>query len=100
MASLPVTYSSGRGLSKVDRRAAKEIARTRVASSVLAAREAAAIDAIADVAESALLSTAAVSNLEGLLAARTPHAAGRLAYIGDRASMAMGDRLKQLARSL
>lgn len=100
MTNLPVLSANGRGLTRVDRRAAKEIALTRVASSVLAAREAAAIDAIADVAETAMLSTAAVSNLEGLLAARTPHAAGRLAYIGDRASMAMGDRLKHLARSL
>lgn len=100
MANLPVPYSSGRGLSKVERRAAKEIALTRVASSVLAAREAAAIEAIASAGECAMFATADMSSVEELLAARTPLAAHRLTYIGDRTATAMGDRVKQLARSL
>jgi len=101
MANLPVPYSaSGLGLSRVERRAAKEIALTRAASSVLTAREAAKIEAITEVAETALLSAAELSNLEGLLVARTPHAAGRLAYINDRAVMAMGGVVTQLARRL
>ena len=93
-------YSSGRGLTRVERRAAKEIALHRAASSVLAAREAAKVNAITEVAETAILSAAELSALEGLLAARTPQAAGRLAYINDRACMAMGGVVTQLARRL
>lgn len=98
--NLPILSPSSLGLSRIERRAAKEITLTRAASTVLAAREAAKIDAITAVAETALLSAAELSSLEGLLAARTPHAAGRLAYINDRACMAMGVVVTQLARRL
>ena len=48
MAELPVLAASrGLSLTRAERRAVKEIALTRAASSVLAAREAAKIDAIA-----------------------------------------------------
>jgi actin-like ATPase involved in cell morphogenesis len=100
MTTLPVPYSSGRSLSRVERRAAKEIALTRAASSVLAAREAAAIAAIASVGEDAMFAAADLSSVEELVSARTPLAAHRVAHIGDRVSMAMGDRVKQFARSL
>jgi hypothetical protein len=101
MANLPAPYSrSALGLTRVERRAIKEIALTRAASSVLAAREAAKIEAITEVAETALLSAAEVSSLEALLVARTPHAAGRLAYINDRACMAMGGVVTRMSRSL
>jgi len=101
MANLPVTYSrSALGLTKVERRASKEIALTRAASSVLAAREAAKIEAITEVADTALLSAAEVSSLEGLLVMRTPHAAGRLGYVADRACMAMGNVVAQMGRRL
>jgi hypothetical protein len=95
-----VPSSGGLGLTRVERRAAREIAVTRVASSVLAAREAAKIDAITEVAETALLGAAELSSLEGLLVARTPYAAGRLAYINDRACMAMGGVVTKMSRSL
>jgi hypothetical protein len=101
MANLPAPYSnSPLGLTKVERRAAKEIALTRAASSVLAAREAAKIEAIADVAGTALLSAAEVSAVEALLAMRTPHAAGRLGYVADRACMAMGNVVARMDRRL
>lgn len=97
--NLPVP-TGGLSLSRLERRAAKDIALTRVASSVLAARESAKIDAITEVVETALLNAAELSNLEGLLVARTPHAAGRLAYINDRACMAMGGVVTRMSRSL
>jgi hypothetical protein len=100
MANLPVPSSSGLGLTRIERRVAKEIALTRAVTSVVAAREAAKIDAITEVAETALLSAAELSSLEGLLVARTPHAAGRLAYINDRACMATGAVLTRMSRSL
>jgi hypothetical protein len=101
MAGLPVPYSSGSfGLTRAERRAAREIALTRAASSVLAARESAKIEALTEVAEMALVSAAEVSSLEGLLVMRTPHAAGRLGYIADRACMAMGQVVVQTGRRL
>jgi hypothetical protein len=99
MANHPVLASS-RGLSKLERRAANEIALTRAASSVLAARESARLDVITDVAETALLNAAALSSLELALVMRTPHAAGRLGYIADSACMAMGKVVARTGRSL
>jgi hypothetical protein len=100
MANLPVPYSSGLGLSRVERRAAKEIALARAASSVLAAREAAVIDAIASVGESAILAAGDISLCEELVAARTPSGAHRYAYLADRTTSAMGRRIDQLGRWL
>jgi hypothetical protein len=100
MTHLPVLSTGGRALTRVERRAASEIALARAASTVLAARASAKVDAIAEVAETAVLSTAGLSSLESVLAARTPHAAGRLAYINDRACMAMGNVVTQMARRL
>ena len=99
MANHPVLASS-RGLSKLERRAASEIAVTRAASSVLAARESARLDLIADVAETALLNASAVSALEAALVMQTPHAAGRLGYIADSACMAMGKVVARTGRGL
>jgi hypothetical protein len=101
MAQLPVLSSpSTLGLTKVERRAAKEIALTRAASSVLAAREAAKVDAIASVAETALNSGALLTDLECFLVARNPAFAGRGAYINASAVTAMGNVLTRMSRSL
>ncbi len=99
MAGLPVLASS-RGLSKLERRAANEITLTRAASSVLAARESARLDVIADVAETALLNASALSGLEAALVMRTPHAAGRLGLITDSACLAMGSVVARTGRGL
>lgn len=101
MANLPSPYfSSSLGLTKVERRAAKEIATVRAASTVLAAREAAKIDAITDVAGQVMLGAGELSCIEQVLVARSPHAAGRYGYIADRACMAMGGVVTQMARRL
>lgn len=101
MADLPVLASPrGRGLTRIERRAANEIAVTRAASSVLAARESARLDLIADVAETALLNAAALSGLEAALIMRAPHAAGRLGHIADSACMAMGKVVARTGREL
>jgi hypothetical protein len=91
---------SSRGLSRLERRVAGEIAINRAASSVLAARESARLDVIAEVAETALLNASALSNLEAALVMRTPHAAGRLGHIADSACMAMGKVVAQAGRGL
>jgi hypothetical protein len=91
---------SSRGLSKLERRAVSEIAVNRAASSVLSARESARLDAIAEVAETAMLNVSALSNLEAALVMRTPHAAGRLGHIADSACMAMGQVVARTGRGL
>jgi len=101
MAGLPAQYTGGSlGLTRVERRAAKEIALTRAAGSVLAAREAAKADAIASVAETALVNAYDLTCLECALVARTPAFAGRAAYLNDRAVMGMGSVLTRMSRSL
>ena len=101
MANLPVPSSpSSFGLTRVERRAAKEIATSRAASSVLAAREAAKIDAIAAVGETAMLNAFDLTCLESALVARNPTFAGRAAYIGDRACIGMGNVVTRMSRSL
>jgi hypothetical protein len=99
MSNLPV-LATGFGLSRTDRRVAKEIALTRAASSALAAREAAKIMALAEVADTALVAVAEVSSLEALLVMRTPHAARRLSYVADRASDAIATVVVKTGRSL
>lgn len=99
--TLPAPYSSSSlGLSRVERRAAKEITLTRAASNVLAARESARLDLITDVASVALVNASAVSSLEAALVMRTPHAAGRLGYIADSACISMGNVVARTGRSL
>lgn len=101
MANHPVlSQPSTLGLSRVERRAAKEIALTRAASSVLAAREAAKLDAIAEVGQTAMLNAFDLTCLENALVARNPTFAGRAAYIGDRACIGMGNVLTRMSRSL
>jgi hypothetical protein len=101
MANLPVPSSpSTLGLTRIERRATKEIALTRAAGSVLAARESAKLDAIAAVGESAMLNAFDLTCLEGALVARTPAFAGRAAYIGDRACIGMGNVVTRMSRSL
>jgi hypothetical protein len=101
MAQYPVlSSSSSLGLTRVERRAAKEIALSRAASSVLAARAEAKIDAIADVTERALLNAGDLSCIEQVLVARSPHAAGRFGYITNQACVAMGGVVTQMARRL
>ncbi|HTD09920.1 MAG TPA: hypothetical protein VK680_13610 [Solirubrobacteraceae bacterium] len=91
---------SGRGLSRIERRAAAEITATRAVSSVLAARESARLDLIADVAETALLNASDLSNLEAVLVMRTPHAAPRLGLIADSACIQMSKVVAQTGRSV
>jgi hypothetical protein len=97
---LVLASAHGRSVSRLERRAANEIAVTRAASSVLAARETARLDLIADVAETALLNASALSSLEAALVMRTPHAAGRLGLITDSACLTMGKVVARTGREL
>jgi hypothetical protein len=101
MGNLPAPYSaSSLGLTRVERRAAKEIILARAASSVLAAREAAKIETIAEVSETALTSAAVLTDLECFLVARNHAFANRGAYINASAVAAMGTTLTKMGRRL
>ena len=101
MSMHPVLYSpSSLSLTKIKRRAAKEIALTRATSSVLAARAESKIDAIGSVTEAAMLSTARVALMEAMATAQTPHAAGRYRFIADCGATSMGAVINGMARRL
>jgi hypothetical protein len=101
MANHPVlSQSSALGLTRVERRVAKEIALTRAAGSMLAARESVKADAIASVGETVMLNAFDLTCLESALVARNPAFAGRAAYIGDRACIGMGNVVTRMSRSL
>jgi plasmid replication initiation protein len=95
-----VPFSSGLGLTRVERRTVKEIALARAASSVVAAREAAKVEAIAEVAQTALIGAYDVTGLERALVARTPAFADRAAYLTDRAVVGMGGVLTGMSRRI
>jgi len=97
----PLSIQTGGWLATRERRrAAKEIAVMRTASSVLAARESAKVDAIAEVGQTAMLNAFDLTCLESALVARNPGFAGRAAYIGDRACIGMGNVVTRMNRSL
>jgi hypothetical protein len=99
MSSLPVP-SHTVSLTRAERRVAREIAQARAASTVLAAREAAKVDAIATVAESAVVAAYDLTCLELALVARTPAFGPRAAVLNDGAVIGMRGVLTRMSRSL
>lgn len=97
---LPATYDRSFALSRQERKASQEIDRIRLGSQVAAAREAAKVEAIADVARTALMETGELSALEGFLARRTPHAVPRLQYVADAAATGMAGVVVRMASRL
>jgi hypothetical protein len=96
-----VAIQSGGWLAtRAQRRAARDITRIRIRGAVVTAREITKVEAVADVAESALLSASEVSSLEAALVQRNPQARGRLELIADSASSAMADVVIRTGRNL
>lgn len=109
MTNLPSTTSPGSALSlaggsgrltRKERKASRSISETRLAGEIIKAEEAVKIDVIRQVTEEALLAASDISSLEAALAARTPHAIGRLSYIADSGAQAMGNIVNQIGRRL
>jgi len=84
MAYLPALNSPG-SLSPraIQRQTSREIALAQAHGAMASAYDGARVQALAQVAEAALLATSHVSALEGLLVSRTPHAEARLRHIAD-----------------
>ncbi len=73
----------GMGSSRIERKAAKEIAVARARSAVACARDVAKVEAVAEVAERAMLANAEVTMLEQALAAQNPAVAARVKAVAD-----------------
>jgi hypothetical protein len=76
---------------RFDRQLDREIARARGHGAIVAARETAKLEAIAQVTEAALLATSHISAVEALLIERTPHAESRLRHIADAGCAGMAN---------
>jgi hypothetical protein len=90
--------SAGWLTAREQRQAAREITRTQTRSAVITAREVAKVEAVAEVAESALVATSEVSALEAALMQRTPHAQARLQHVADAGCAAMAGVVMRTGR--
>jgi hypothetical protein len=97
----PLVIASGGWLaSREQRRAARDITRTRLRGAVITAREVTRIDAVEDIAQAALLAASHVSALEVALVQQTPHAQARLKHIADSSSVALGSIVTHAGRGI
>lgn len=83
---------------RVNRHVSREITRARAGGAVLAARETARIEAIADVTECALVASSHISCIESMLITRTPHAEQRLRHIADAGCAGMASVVMRMGR--
>lgn len=83
------SYAGGWLSTREHQRAVREIERVRTRGAVVVAHESIKVEAIAQIAESALVATSDVSALEAALIRRTPHAAARLRHVADSGCAAM-----------
>lgn len=90
---------SGAFPSRLERRTAKDIARVRARGAVVAAREMAKVEAVADVAKTALTETADVVGFYTLLVARTPEAQVQLEHVTSAACAAIADGVLHSGRA-
>lgn len=94
-----VSLGSSSGLpARLERQLSRELATIQARGVVAAARESARVEAIAEVAETALLAVSHVSALEALLINRTPHAMRRLEHIADSGSAGIADVVLRAGR--
>ena len=86
-----LSLAGGRGrLTRAERRAFHSISAMRLAGEIIKAEEAVKVDVVRSVTTDASLAASDIASLEAALAARTPHAIGRLSYIADAGSIALG----------
>lgn len=84
--------------SRAERSAVRAIDRVRASQAVVTARETAKVEVIQDVTTAALGAGSHISAVEGLLAQRTPHAAGRLQAIADAGTIGLTEVVMRTTR--
>jgi len=82
------------------RRAVRDITRIRIRGAVVTAREITKVEAIGDVAKSALLTSSEVSHLAGALSPDHPHGRSGRGLITESADLAMAEVVLRTGRSL
>lgn len=100
MSNLPILANGGLASAKLDRRITREVAEAKGFGAVLAAREIAKVEAVANVTEAALVATAHVSSVEALLMSQVPHAEARLRHIADAGCAGMGYVVVSMGREI
>lgn len=96
---VPTTHS--RSLpSRAERQKQRALECVRADQQVAAAEEAAKVEVIAEVTETALLATSHVSAIESALADRVPHAEGRLRQIANAGALGMTDVVVKTGRKV
>jgi hypothetical protein len=97
---LPVLSALGGPVARPGRQASREVAVIRASATVAAAREAAKVEAVAQVTETALIAAGRVSAVEALLVAHCPHAEARLRHIADAGVAGMANVVLGMERRL
>lgn len=92
--------SGGWLATREQRRAAREVNRVRLRGVLATAYDVTRIEAVEEVAGSALVAAAQVSALEGALAQQTPHAQAQLRHITNASSVALGRIVTQAGRGI
>jgi hypothetical protein len=92
--------SGGWMATREERRAAREVNRVRLRGAVATAYDVTRIEAVEEVAGSALVAAAQVSALESALAQQTPQARARLQHIADSSSIAIAGIVTQAGRGI
>ena len=97
---LPVVQASGLPTTFAQRRAARDITRIRLRGAVVTVRETTKVEAIGDVAESALVTSSQISRLRGALYQGDPHGEADGLLITRSTSLALADVVLRTGRSL
>jgi hypothetical protein len=101
MSNLPALRSVGEfATSSTQRRTVREIARAKAYGATVTAQEAAKLEAIASVTETAMLATAHVSAIESLLITQAPHAEQRLRHLADAGCAGMASVVLGVGRRM
>ena len=97
---MPQEFTSSGLPARVERQLSRQVATIQARAVVQAAQQSSKVAVIEEVVESAMLATARVGQLEGLLSAQTPEVAGRLRFIAEAGALGMGAVVQQTARKV
>lgn len=97
---LAAVQAAGLSTTFAQRRAVRDITRIRIRGAVVTAREITKVEAIGDVAKSALLTSSEVSHLAGALSQSNPHSGSGRGLITESADLAMAEVVLRTGRSL
>ncbi len=98
MAGLPVPYSSGFGLTKIDRQVSRALAQIDAAALIASHRDQAQISRVASTTEYGMLRAAQVGALEGVLIQSAPNSAGYVHAVATAGALGIASVVYDAAR--